>query len=322
MNHLVRESGLRKIIESTLIEIIPPSSPVALFDFPNYSNVGDSAIWLGVERYLTGNNHKIIFADDLKARGYSLPKFPTNVIICIHGGGNFSDLYPKHQKLREKLLSAYPNNRIVQLPQSLYFKSVEDQTKISDAMNRHKDFHLIVRDYESRNIAAKIYNGPTYLCPDMALYLQALPKLPEPQHIGVGLLRTDIESTITKSRQYEGLWVCDWLEEQSYLGKLVDITSKFERLVTNNRMNRGRRRIYTFAAQSRLKRGCGVLSSGKWVVTDRLHGHILCTMMDIPHVVLDNSYGKIANFRRAWGTGDNGLCRSASSVEEAVSMPL
>jgi len=47
-------------------------------------------------------------------------------------------------------------------------------------------------------------------------------------------------------------------------------------------------------------RGCRVLSQGRLVITDRLHGHILSLLMGIPHVLLDNSYGKVRRFYEAW----------------------
>jgi len=66
-----------------------------------------------------------------------------------------------------------------------------------------------------------------------------------------------------------------------------------------------------------MQRGEVILSSGKVVITDRLHAHILCTLLDIPHVVLDNSYRKIGNFRDAWGTGGD-KCLTAENLDEAM----
>jgi pyruvyl transferase EpsO len=36
------------------------------------------------------------------------------------------------------------------------------------------------------------------------------------------------------------------------------------------------------------------------VVTDRLHGHILAMLMDMPTLVLDNSYGKNSRYAAVW----------------------
>jgi hypothetical protein len=47
-------------------------------------------------------------------------------------------------------------------------------------------------------------------------------------------------------------------------------------------------------------RGCRILGEGRVVVTDRLHGHILCLLMNIPHVLIGDKYGKIESFYDAW----------------------
>ena len=35
-------------------------------------------------------------------------------------------------------------------------------------------------------------------------------------------------------------------------------------------------------------------------MSDRLHAHILCLLMGIPHVLLDNTYGKVRSFHETW----------------------
>ena len=48
-----------------------------------------------------------------------------------------------------------------------------------------------------------------------------------------------------------------------------------------------------------------MLARGRICLTDRLHVHVLCTLMGIPHIVLDNSYGKIRSFADCWGTASH-----------------
>jgi pyruvyl transferase EpsO len=55
------------------------------------------------------------------------------------------------------------------------------------------------------------------------------------------------------------------------------------------------------------------------VVTDRLHGHILALLLGIPHVVLDNSYGKLHHFIRTW-THASPLVRMAAAPDEATAL--
>ena len=54
------------------------------------------------------------------------------------------------------------------------------------------------------------------------------------------------------------------------------------------------------------------------MVTDRLHAHILSLLLDIPHVVLDNSYGKVGGFVDAWTADYRGLQR-ATDFQDACS---
>jgi len=72
-------------------------------------------------------------------------------------------------------------------------------------------------------------------------------------------------------------------------------------------------------AERWVDRGCRILARGRVVVTDRLHGHLLSVLQGIPHVVLDNSYGKLSRFIGAWSHG-SALVKLASSPDEAHAM--
>ena len=64
-------------------------------------------------------------------------------------------------------------------------------------------------------------------------------------------------------------------------------------------------------------RGCSLMASARVVVTDRLHAHILCVLLGVPHVLLDNSYGKVRGFYEAW-TSECSFARWADSADEAL----
>jgi exopolysaccharide biosynthesis predicted pyruvyltransferase EpsI len=61
-----------------------------------------------------------------------------------------------------------------------------------------------------------------------------------------------------------------------------------------------REHLYDRLADARVRRGLDLLSSGRYVIADRLHAHILALLLGIPHHALDNSYGKLAAFIDAW----------------------
>jgi len=56
----------------------------------------------------------------------------------------------------------------------------------------------------------------------------------------------------------------------------------------------------------------------KVVATNRLHAHILATLLGIPHVVTDNSYGKISALYNDY-SGQFETAHWASSLDESIS---
>lgn len=312
---------LSDAIQKVLDELIPKRVPVALFDFPNYSNVGDSAIWLGQLFYLEKIRHvRYLAVDSLTLSCF--PDLPSSTVVLINGGGNLGDLWSRHQLFRENIIAHYRKNRIIQLPQSIFFENSSNEERCRKVFSAHADFNLLVRDLESLEKGRRLHSGSTQLCPDMALMLTGLTRSRDPSDPIVGLLRTDKEK-ITETMSLKKLAefpVFDWVEEPKTA--LSQITSQLETIQAKYpRWTRSlyypKQYLYRGLAKNRLRRGCQILSRGQVVITDRLHGHILCTLMGIPHVVLDNSYNKIGNFRGAWKTGKD-YCLAAKTLEDAV----
>lgn len=310
-------------IGDVLNPLIPEGSSVALLDFPNHSNVGDSAIWIGESVYLAHRKDLTVkYVCEGIVSSANFPKISPQYVILIHGGGNFGDLWPRHHQFRERIIHQYQGSRIIQLPQSIHFQDDQNFKKCRDILNLHPDFHLIVRDSESLDLADRIYDGPAYLCPDMALCMGAVPRTAKPRHPIVCLMRTDKEKAVLDSMEFcdhASLYITDWLDEPFSVAfwanaKLDRLQGKFPRWTES--LDGMKPFLFQRLATERFKRGCDILCSGEVVITDRLHGHIMCCLLGIPHVVLDNSYRKIGNFRDAWKTGES-LCVTAFSMPEA-----
>lgn len=148
-----------------ILNVIPPGSNIYYIDYPVYSNGGDLLIMKGTEAFFRENGIRV------RAR-YSAFDFPDGLsvpkdhILVLQGGGNFGDLYPVHQKLRERVVAGYPNNRVVILPQTIHYKDVREFDRTADILNRHKDVHLFVRDTLSLDMAKdKFHRCGVYLSP-------------------------------------------------------------------------------------------------------------------------------------------------------------
>ena len=294
--------------------------PFALVDFPDHANVGDSAIWLGETTFFRRHHQAepryvaSISAFSAAALRRAHPEGP----ILIHGGGNFGDLWPRHQQFRERLMERFPDRRIVQLAQTVHYRNPAAADRTARVIARHGDVRLLVRDETSLEYAAGRFDCPVRLCPDMALCLGPLPRPAEPEVDVLCLMRTDRERAVAAPGSREGLLVreADWLGEPRlpvYLEALEAMVARLrERSIGRAGLRLAR---YDAAAGARVERGCRLLSSGRVVITDRLHAHLLCLLLGIPHGVLDNSYGKLARFLDAWTAGAPSAHRFLSADE-------
>lgn len=296
--------------------------PFALVDFPDHANVGDSAIWLGTTTFFRRHHHSepryvaSISAFSAAALRRAHPEGP----ILIHGGGNFGDLWPRHQQFRERLLERFRGRPIVQLAQTVHYQNPAAADRTARAIARHGNVRLLVRDRPSLEYAAAKFDCPVRLCPDLALCLGPQQRPAEPEVDVLCLLRTDRERAVAAPAAREGIRVrvADWLGEARlpvYLEELAAVAARFR----DRSKARGSLRLarYDAAAGARVARGCRLLSSGRVVITDRLHAHLLCLLLGIPHGVLDNSYGKLARFLDAW-TGEAASVRRFASPDEAL----
>jgi exopolysaccharide biosynthesis predicted pyruvyltransferase EpsI len=245
--------------------------------------------------------------------------------IFLSGGGNFGDLWPEQQTFRELVLEQFPDRLIVQLPQSIHFRSAANHQKAAQAIDAHGNFVLFVRDRQSFDIATAAYNCPVHLVPDMAFWIGARSRRVAATRRLLLLLRTDKESTrrfsIEPGLIPAGGIVSDWLEEDPalFIKQKRRSAAMSPLALKMGAFDKAKQREFLFRnlAAKRVNRGLEILSSASFVITDRLHCHILCILLGIPHIVFDNSYQKLGNFIDAW-TKECGLVQIAASVEEAI----
>ena len=315
-------SGFGATIDAVLQPIMPSGKPCALVGFPNYPNVGDSAIWLGERRYLAQRGISVDYVCD--ATTYSPDRLADQLkdgVILLHGGGNLGDLWPNHQRLREAVIEAFPDKKIVQLSQTIYFKEKTGLARAKSVFDRHPDLTLLVRDQRSLEFARNEFRAPSLLCPDMAFSLGSLQRPQSPRSQIVWLARTDIEAMGRSLRIPSGeVEQIDWMEDRPSVTLCAN--EFLTRQICHHPRALGRlsgplSRTYDPLARERLMRGCRMLSMGQVVITDRLHGHILCLLLGIPHVLLDNNYGKLRSFFETW-TRDSELAVWADSPEQAL----
>jgi pyruvyl transferase EpsO len=291
--------------------------PYALLDYPGHANAGDSAIWLGElallrELLLTPPSYVCTWNNcDAK----QLEMFDGQILL--HGGGNFGDLWPRYHGFRLSVLRRFPKRRIVQLPQTIHFNDPLELEVTRRIIGEHGNFMLFVRDQRSLEIA-RTFDCEVALAPDSA-FMVDLDRTGEPDCDVLYLHRDDKERAVDEGDDQvpAGWQTADWSRAPFPWTRFRTKTFARQLLHGNAGRQSYRAALFEAVAAERVSRAVALLSRGRRVVTDRLHGHILCTLVNIPHCVLDNSYGKLSSFASAWGTTGPGTPgRMARNIAE------
>ncbi|MBH0080960.1 polysaccharide pyruvyl transferase family protein [Pseudoalteromonas sp. NZS11] len=272
---------------------------VAYIDIPNHFNVGDLLIYKGTEQFFKNHSINVIYRAGTSA--VNLQKVGEADVILLHGGGNFGDLYPQHQNLREEIAKKFKNKCIISLPQTIQFNSEEALAKSASLFIEHPDFHMCVRDHKSLDISKRFTNN-IMLLPDMA---HSLHPLVDPTEVGpsnlfppkiLNLLRVDIEST--NANQGLNKVSFDW---QDIMVKQDYWTLKlYYQMIKFSFLREKATNLWSGLSDEIIFKSINYFSAHTVIHTDRLHGCILATLLGKEIYVKDNSYGKNSNYQKAW----------------------
>ncbi len=292
--------SLRAILEETLDRVIPAGSPVALIDVPNHDNCGDNSILVGELAYLKRRHADIRMLADHRA--YSAdrlrPVMPPTGVILLHGGGNIGASWPNHQRLRQRVLSDFPDRRVVIMPQSIWVHGAEAEQTATD-YGRHEQLTLLVRDQASLVAAREKLGVDATLCPDAAFGLD-LP-MPEIRRQGVLLLLRVDGGAVDDTPAH----ICsvDWPPERgSDYVRRAAMRVASRAATASGAAARFSAANYLKAAQHRTDDALRLLDRRELVCTDRLHGCILGLLAETPLVLVPEKTGKLKSFHQTWLT--------------------
>ena len=277
-----------------------------LFDFAAFENKGDPAITVGELAIIRKLGLELVFSwakiFEQKtidhARNLSKEYSTEELVILLHGGGNLM-AYISHDYDRKLVLESFPDFEVILFPQSILQTTTEKRTKqIQTWYSTHKRLTFLYRDRNSYNLGKKLFpEVRCYLMPDMAFQIGLIKRFMEPTHDILWLRRTDKESLnyqIPPESVNLDIVIDDWTQWITPKG-----TSQLED-------------PYLIVAN-----GMIFLQRGRVVITDRLHGHILCVLLCIPHVVLDPLNNKITSYMQSWTSGLENIL-VAHSAEDAL----
>jgi len=160
-----------------------PRAIYALTPTASLRNVGDQAQVVAIERWLARHypNHLIVeldkdlvlgCIDDLKRR------ITRQDLIFLHSGGNLGDRGRWSEAARRATIEAFPDNRIVSLPQTIFFSDTplgRHEREISRRIyGRHCGLTVMGRDEISGRLAEELFpQAQIATMPDFVLSLRA-----------------------------------------------------------------------------------------------------------------------------------------------------
>lgn len=265
--------------------------------------------------------------------------------IIMAGGGKFNDHYWEDQPPRMKMIESFTDYPIRAFPQSVWMRNPERIDATKEAFSKHKDLQLAVRDrpsWEWLDKTFSTYDGiQSDLVPDIAFmwgnrsdfrtntektyvshFKSILEILTVQSHDILILARKDME--ISEGDSSEIPYGDSELDLGGRVGKVKinkidwkftetpDINGPTEQHPNWAPAEKGKNQI----AWAKSIEGFRELGSARFVITDRLHGHILSTIIGVPHVLMDSKLCKNLHFHNTW-TRDCECTRITSSIGDA-----
>ena len=298
---------LKSIIEETLVGEI--TNDYIFLDLPYYTNLGDTLIWEGTKQFLEKLPYKCLYSTDMNF--FVERKLSPDTIILLQGGGNFGDIYREHTCFRKKIIQLYPMNKVIILPQSVYYINDENLKEDMVFYSQYKNVTICTREEYSYNfVKSKFVNNRVLLVPDLAFYI-SLEKYKVPISLGkiLFLKRRDSELVIDVdySKVPKDAEICDWptFEDDGLRLNAVYYIFRGIKLLASIGGKKWKNHIEDFKRNSFYRKkyvqiGIDFLSRYDDIYTTRLHVLILAVLLGKNVYIYNNETGKLKNFYNSW----------------------
>ena len=266
---------------------------VVVFAVPQYNNIGDHAITRAEERFLKKYFEGIecvLIGSIISKFIYSRVKrfIAPKDIIAINGGGFLGTLWGMEPIVR-KVVSDFPENNKIIFPQTAYFSNdKKGAVELEQSINTYRESNItvFVREENSYSLMRNSFfpdmEKKVFLVPDMVLSLSG----PVKNEKGSGVilcLRNDTEK-VTGSDIVEKIEKT--VHDANQQVCITDMCTRFW--------------IPLFLKDRFVTKKMKQLASAKFVVTDRLHCMIFCTLVGTPCIAMDNSSKKVKGVYEKW----------------------
>lgn len=313
--------------------LIPRGRTAALVGF---GGDDEPAIWLGEQALLSRLGVERVYACttdnyDREALANALK----NGTLLIHGRV-FAGESQQVGEFCQRVLSEFTRNKTIVFPQQVTFLDIPNLRQSAAALSNHPDLTLFSGSAVAHHLMKQYFGASAAIrmAPDMSFMLGRQTKVCDPVYDIVWLSRFDREKTLL--RKIETLMGLATVHEEEIVLPPSHAAAGGLRGKAN-----GRVALFSFShddeaaeiasppqtgradpdaiAKVHLERARSILSLGHIAVTDSLQGHVLCLLLDKPHIFLNDDSGKNWDFYDTW-TRASALCRFARNPMSAWTM--
>lgn len=264
------------------------NQPIILyFGVPMHPNLGDLAQCICIRKFLKENypEYKIVEIDSKvymnsksNLRRKMKPKVKKENLIFFQSGYCTQDLGGIEDLMHQAVINDYPDNKLILLPQTIFFKTEERKKQASKVYDAHKHLLFLARDQVSYNIAKEMFpNLPIKAFPDIVTTMIGNYNFNEEKKNILFCLRNDIEKFYSNEE----------------INRLKDKLKKFETIdeidtTISEPMNANSKNLEEYIINYIKK-----LAKYKVVITDRYHGTIFSLIANTPVIVIKTTDHKV-----------------------------
>lgn len=267
-------------------------SKIVLLGTPYHSNLGDYAQTYCIEQMVKNQYPEYDFISfevnsqsDFDYSNLFLAirdKLMQKDIVLIQSGMHLTDVYKNEQNLLRQALIVFRRNKVVILPQTMFYLSDENKKNFLSYMGKFDNVMFYAREQHTFGEAKKYFKTDRIaMCPDV------------------------VHSLIGRFRQYnferDGILVCKRKDDNDILisadelkEKLDDLQMKIEWMDTDLEVLPAELKMDTEGILSNI---ISEISKYKLVITDRLHGTIFSLIANTPVLLIGLRSDKVqANY--------------------------
>lgn len=275
---------------------------IFLLGTPMHGNLGDHAIAMAERCFFLEHCDAYGFVEilmpDLRDHFTAFMKLvQKDDVLVISGGGWLGDLWLHNEEMVRKIIQSFPENTIVILPQTIYYKQDEQsEREIASSRaiyNAHPALYLCLRDERSFAFAKEklmdLHSQRVFLLPDMALYLKRAEEKKRTQTCLL-CLRKDREKVLEDE---DAIRLYTYLLQKEYA--LEETTTVY---------------LHTIPYAQRkasVEQKLDEYGRARFVITDRLHSMIFCWLTKTPCIAFDNLTKKVGGVYEKWMQGFKGI---------------